>query len=303
MARKHRRPNYSVYADEDSSRELKVFVSSLVIGICIGAFAFYFFVERPHVREIVQLKAEVAALQARQPVCPPARGLQNGQREELESRLSNCNSSLERLRRATESAAQQAPAGDGPPLPKPPPGRAVDQPVAPASVMPPADLAPDDTGITPPTEPTPPNTSAAPSPASTTIAPPNVVSPTPFVWPQNWPPKPRRSPPRPTGTVPTVETIGTGALGTISGPTTALAGAQTVTLDVGDERDVSGYHIRLIAISRRNSGRYCIVGGNGMVSQRIATGSSKRVSWNGHNVTLQATVRDGDTCQIALKPG
>lgn len=290
MARKHRRPNYPKYADDDSSRELIVFVSSLVIGICIGGFGYYFLKERSHGREIAVLRAELATANARQTNCPPQQGLLNGQREELESRLSNCAATLDRLRRATEDAARANADPDGPPLPKPPPGRVNERPLAPASVLPPDE--------------------AVQTPAASTISPSRpaaVAEPVeprpPMAWPQGWPPRPRLNPPRPAGTVPTVETINAAALGTISGPTAALAGAQTVTLDVGQEREISGYRIRLIAISRRNTGRYCIVGGNGMVSQRIATGTGKRVNWNGHNVTLQATVRDQDTCQIALKPG
>lgn len=285
MARKHRRPNYSVYADEDSSRDVKIFISSLVIGICIGAFALYFFVQRPHSREIALLRAEIASFSSRQPVCPPARDTHSGQREELESRLSNCNASLQRLRRATEVAAQQGVESGTPPLPKPPPGRTGAEPLVPANVMPPE--PPESVEIAQPVEPTPPVAATQPATA----------------WPDDWPPKPRPHPPRPTGTAPTVETIGASTGGTVSAPTAALTGAQTVTLKVGEERDVSGYRIRLIAVSRRNTGRFCVVGGNGMVSQRIASGTNTRVNWSGHNVTLQATVRDGNTCQIALKPG
>lgn len=275
MSRKHRRPHHSIYAD-DSARDLRIFLSSVIIGACIGAFAVYFFAVRPHGQELAALRADVATLSARDQSCSASRNAHVNQREELESRLSSCTASLNRLQRATQQNAEALHAdGDGPPLPKPPPGRTAPAPLIAAPVLP----------------------EAAPAVVATPVAP--VTAP---VWPAGWPPRPRMHPARPAGAAASAEAVETAAAGAISGPVATLAGARTATLDVGEEQDMSGYKVRLIAVSRRSSGSYCIVGGNGVISQRIASGSSKRVSWNGHTVNIEATVRDGDTCRIALKP-
>lgn len=311
MSRKHRRPSYSSFADDDTRRDLVVFASSLVMGVCLGVFAFYFFAYRPSGQQLAQLKADLASATARAQSCTTAGTNRAGLREELESRLSSCTADLARLRRATQAAAQN---GVAPPLPKPPPGRAAETPVEPASVIPAENAA--ETGpvaeIVPPVEPVPPVANEAGNEAageSVALAgQPPLPKPPPSArrgsWPANFPPQPKPHPPRPSGTAPTVETFDSPAPTKASdGPSQPLQGAETVTLDVGEEEDVGGYKLRLIAVSRRSTASYCIIGGNGMIGQSLASGTSKRVNWNGHSVTLQATVRDGDTCQVALRPG
>lgn len=290
MARKHRRPPYTLNAEEDS-RELRVFVSSLIIGACIGAFATYFFAGRATRQELGQLRSQLVAVQQGQ--VQRCTGARDHQQEELESRLSTCTSTLARLQQATQQAALQT-VDDTPPLPKPPPGRQTLPPVEAADIMPSLPAAP---GLVAPVAPEPP--SLEPQERTTQMQ----SAPVAAAWPQGWPPRPRPNPPRPAGTAPTVETIGDAAAATAGGPAAPLRGAETVTLNVGEERDVNGYRLRLIAVALRSTGQFCIVGGNGMVGQRIASNTSKRVNWNGHSVTLQASVQDKDTCRIALRPG
>lgn len=289
MRRKHRRANYSVFADEDTSRDLRIFVSSLVIGIMVGVFGLYFFGMRPYARDVSLLRAELAQLSTR----TPQNCRNTNQVEELESRLSSCTASLNRLRQATAQVAQ-ATETEQPPLPKPPPGRAPLPAVVEAPVMPVPEATPAEPVATP-VEPVPP----APVPEATPAQDDTKN------WPRSWPPVPRRHPPRPEGdAAQATETVVPEAVPAAPGeaPATALTSPHNVTLDVGQEEDMSGYRVRLIGVAQRSNGRYCLVGGSGIVSQRIASGTSKTVSWNGRNVVIGATVKDRDTCQIVLRP-
>ena len=91
MVRKHRNSLSSFDAD-DSAREMRVFISSLIIGACIGAFATYFFVTRATRGELLHLRNQVVAIQQGQ--SQRCVGPRDNQHEELESRLSTCTSTL-----------------------------------------------------------------------------------------------------------------------------------------------------------------------------------------------------------------
>lgn len=287
MRRKHRKAGYSVYADEDSSRDLRILVPSLVIGAMVGVFGVYFFGLRPYAREVSLLRSELAQVASRTP-----QNCRSNRADELESRLSSCTSTLARLRQATAQAAQSVQAGS-PPLPKPPPGRAAPPQVEAAPVMP-AEPAPAVEPVAAPVEPVPPEPVAAAPADEAAPAQDDTKN-----WPKDWPPVPRRHPPRPeSSAIPEPAP----AAPSEAPAAAALTSPHSVTLDVGDEEDVSGYKVRLIGVAQRSNGRYCLVGGSGIVGQRIASGSSVVVNWNGHNVVIGAAVRDRDTCQIVLRP-
>jgi len=86
-------------------------------------------------------------------------------------------------------------------------------------------------------------------------------------------------------------------------PSGNLSAGVNVTLSVGSEQTIdSGHHIRLVAVSRRSNGQYCVVAGNGLDSQRIASGNSIRTSWNGQRVSITVAVQDGKTCRVGVRP-
>ncbi len=131
-----------------------------------------------------------------------------------------------------------------------------------------------------PVEPAPP----APSPAAT-----------PFVWPQDWPPQPAIRPTPPVTTALRPSAPSARAQSPLSSGSTRLTVGQEATLG-------GALQVRLVAVSQRSSGSFCIIGGDGFDSVRIASGTSKSVTRAGRPLTLTARVEDSDTCQVSVKP-
>lgn len=148
----------------------------------------------------------------------------------------------------------------------------------PAAALPPPVLPPPVL----PVEPAPP----APSPAAA-----------PFVWPQDWPPQPavRPAPPAVAAATPRPPAPSARAQSPVSSGSTRLTVGQEVTLG-------GSLQVRLVAVSQRSTGSFCIIGGDGFDSVRIASGTSKSVTRAGRPLTLTARVEDSDTCQVSVKP-
>lgn len=131
-----------------------------------------------------------------------------------------------------------------------------------------------------PVEPAPP----APSPAAA-----------PFVWPQDWPPQPAVRPAPPVTTALRPPAPSARAQSPVSSGSTRLTVGQEVTLG-------GTLRVRLVAVSQRSSGSFCIIGGEGFDPVRIASGTSRSVTRAGRPLTLTARVEDSDTCQVSVKP-
>jgi hypothetical protein len=146
----------------------------------------------------------------------------------------------------------------------------------PAAALPPPVLPPPVL----PVEPAPPT----PSPAAA-----------PFVWPQDWPPQPAIRPTPPVTTALRPSAPSARAQSPLSSGSTRLTVGQEVTLG-------GSLQVRLVAVSQRSNGSFCIIGGDGFDSVRIASGTSKSVTRAGRPLTLTARVEDSDTCQVSVKP-
>jgi hypothetical protein len=352
--RRHKPSRHHSYMIDagDGGRDVRIFLSSLIIGICIGAFGVYFWVERPHTRQLTMLQAELNTALSKASNCTTGHSTTLGQREELESRLATCTASLNRARQNVTALASGEDAS-APPVPKPPPGRtselsdsppsdaaeaALALPVSPAPVVvpPPDSTSPHTPQALPPgAEPVPPNpftpptnwpplpkapstsgrSAAAPEPvaspapetpaAEPEVAPPALTEPTPPApaWPDGFPPQPRSRPTPPPAPVRSETAAPEPAAPETAATLTPLRGSEQVTLNVGEERSITeGRQLRLIAVSRRNSGRFCVVGGNGMASVRVPSGGSARATWGGQRVVLNASAQDGDTCRVSVRP-
>lgn len=267
MRRSRYKQTYRIYADDDFGRDIRILLSSLIIGLCVGAFAVYLFIARPALNqaEVAPLKPQVVQQQAAG--CPkPALN----QHDEIESRLATCQADLARLRQAVVVPVTPQ---DMPPLPKAPPRNLRSVEAQPEPAVP----APEP--VATPVEPTPP----APAPSTD--------------WPKDWPRKPAPTPPRPVGDVP--QQVPEAA----PEPPSAKPDAASVTLDVGQETRISGnYVLRLVAVSRRNTGKYCIISGRNLAGMRLASGQAKNILWQGHSLSLTATVVDSDSCRVVLRP-
>ena len=314
--RRHRPRHYSYSSSAaDGGRELPVFVSSLIIGICLGAFAVYFWSARPLAQQVAVLQTQISSQTTQVAGCAAGRNARLGERDELDSRLSTCQSELNRLRRQAGGAAiptaQAAPATVATPPTAPdaatkplviPRGWPALPKAPPASKRSAASAAP---------------IAAAPvEAASSPVVEPLPQSPVPpAVWPRNFPPKPesKPTPPAPRTTTqttpaqlpaaePTEAAVITSAPAAPA-PSSSLNAGVNVTLSVGSEQTIdSGHQIRLVAVSRRSNGQYCVVAGNGLDSQRIASGNSIRTSWNGQRVSITVAVQDGKTCRVGVRP-
>ncbi len=277
MRRSRYKQTYRIYADDDFGRDIRIFLSSLIIGLCVGAFAVYLFIARPALNQASVAPAKPQVVQQQVGECPkPALN----RHDELESRLATCQADLARSRPIVATPVEPK---DMPPLPKAPPRnlRSVEAPPE-AAAPPPA----------PTPEPTP-----APEPVATPIEP-TPPPPAPSQeWPKDWPRKPAPTPQRPAGDVP--QNVPEAA----PEPAPARPDAASVTLDVGQETRISGnYVLRLVAVSRRNTGKYCIVSGRNLAGLRLASGQAKNILWQGHSLTLTATVVDSDSCRVVLRP-
>lgn len=318
--RRHRPRHYSYSSSAaDGGRELPVFVSSLIIGICLGAFAVYFWSARPLAQQVVVLQNQISSQTTQVAGCAAGRNARLGERDELDSRLSTCQSELNRLRRQAGGAAA--------PTTQAAPATAATTPTAPDAATKPL-VIPRGWPALPKAPPASKRSAASTAPiaaapveaASSPAAEPLPQSPVPpAVWPRNFPPKPesKPTPPVPRTTtqaapaqlpaqLPTAEP--TEAAGITSAPaapapSSSLSAGVNVTLSVGSEQTIdSGHQIRLVAVSRRSNGQYCVVAGNGLDSQRIASGNSVRTSWNGQRVSITVAVQDGKTCRVGVRP-
>lgn len=273
MRRSRYKQTYRIYADDDYGRDIRIFLSSLIIGLCVGAFAVYLFIARPALNLASLAPSKPQVVQQQSAECPkPALN----RHDELESRLATCQADLARSHPVAAMPGVEP--KDMPPLPKAPPRnlRAVEAPPAPAQQAAPT---PAPEPVASPIEPTPPPPTASQE------------------WPKDWPRKPAPTPPRPVGDVPQKVPEATPE------PPLARPDAASVTLDVGQETRISGnYVLRLVAVSRRNTGKYCIVSGRNLAGMRLASGQAKNILWQGHSLSLTATVVDSDSCRVVLRP-
>lgn len=108
-------------------------------------------------------------------------------------------------------------------------------------------------------------------------------------------PIPKRPPSRPAGEVPAVEVVGA----------TRITTPSAAVIKMGQEQELSpGYKVRLVAISRRKTGTFCVVAGEGFGSSgaRIANGGSVKTTWNGQKLTVGAATQGAQACRISVKP-
>lgn len=75
------------------------------------------------------------------------------------------------------------------------------------------------------------------------------------------------------------------------------------TLSVGDERTLrSGAKISLIAVSRRNNGQFCIIGGSDFNGARVPSGKTLSLQrGKGTTLVFSATVIGADKCSIVVE--
>ena len=314
--RRHRPRHYSYSSSAaDGGRELPVFVSSLIIGICLGAFAVYFWSARPLAQQVAVLQNQISSQTTQVAGCAAGRNARLGERDELDSRLSTCQSELNRLRRQAGGAAT--------PTAQAAPATVATPPTAPDAATKPL-VIPRGWPALPKAPPASKRSAASTAPiaaapveaASSPVAEPLPQSPVPpAVWPRNFPPKPESKPTPPalrttTQTAPAqlpaaepTEAAGMSSAPAAPAPNGSLSAGVNVTLSVGSEQTIdSGHQIRLVAVSRRSNGQYCVVAGNGLDSQRIASGNSIRTSWNGQRVSITVAVQDGKTCRVGVRP-
>ncbi len=298
------RPSMPPIDGPDPGPGAKVFLLALAVGVLIGALGSWFF-----------LKPDPAPVP---PVAVSGTELKTCQTQQAATarQLSQCQSNLKQLQTRVMGAApsQFVPAiavadraqaqtaiTASPPRPRP---RPTAQPSPPPT--PPVSTAP----LAPP----------VPAAAPDNLAP-VFIEPRPPAteWPQGIPaaPKPRPAlvpperkrtevvrPDRESAVVP-IEPAPQSAVPSRgeAAPDRAMVGAHTVDLKVGDEKNVtSNYDIRLVAVSRRKAGRYCVLAGNGMDSIRILSGTSQTVRWGTARTTLTATVQDSSSCRVRVQP-
>lgn len=259
--------------DDEARRDLRIFVSSLAIGICVGAFAVFFFYALPLERANRAADPAACAAQARQ--------------------LASCQSSVSELKQMRLPVPPPAPPAAQPPaamvdIPPPPP-----KPVPPASQH-----ASEEPAATP--------VATAPAPLAEPVPPAPAA---PLVWPKDWPDRPKVKPAvkagssKPVAAAPVPQETAEVAAAPLD-IANAPIGSKNVTLDVGEEANLGeGYKLALLGVSRRKNGNFCVVGGNALQGQRIATGTKKRVDWRGHSMMIGVTVKDGNTCQVSVQPG
>lgn len=323
MSRPPKPKSYTRY-DDGGIRDLKIFFPSLVIGLCLGAGGMYLWHTLPLTQKVEALASAVSAQKANTDQCNHDRILALQDTDTARRALTSCRSELNAAQRTAAAMAQSdlaqsgaaAPAGQAqvqpaspsfirlPITPKPPPGRAA-EPVSPHS-------APDqDSSL--PQIPTPPQ--AVEQPAA-----PVLSASAPLVWPRHWPPKPGQRPAPPARIAATAPLSAPVAMtpdlhtdsappDTLPMPTQPAAPAQALTtsdaarINVGQEATLGGnMRIRLVAISQRNNGAFCVLAGDGFDAARIASGSNQRLPRGGHPVTLSVRVEDSDTCQVSVRP-
>lgn len=85
-----------------------------------------------------------------------------------------------------------------------------------------------------------------------------------------------------------------------SGPVAAKG--QTVILSVGQEQRLGASGVlSLEAVSRLQTGKFCVIAGPDHQAIRIASGTGKVVMLGGVRYTLVATVRDGQSCKFSIQ--
>lgn len=85
-----------------------------------------------------------------------------------------------------------------------------------------------------------------------------------------------------------------------SGPVAAKG--QTVILSVGQEQRLGASGVlSLEAVSRLQTGKFCVIAGPNHEAIRIASGTGKVVMLGGVRYTLVATVRDGQSCKFSIQ--
>ena len=267
MRPKHRR--YSSFDEPDYGRDWRIFAFSLAIGLCVGAFATYFWmaVQAPaSVPDMAQQQVAFQAVSDRLQRCQNEANRLRGGEDELESRLSTCSSDLRRARQLIEQAV-----------------------VSPQKIE---------------------SSSAPPAQSASAVAPAPQAQSAAAAWPKGWPPKPALKPVSVRSLISSIQAADPGdaadnvprSAGAPGAPQAPLRQAQSLTLDVGSEVTQEGYVVRLIGVSKRTSGSYCVIGGNGIVGQRVASGTTRQVKWGSYTVSLTARVQDRDTCRITLAP-
>lgn len=300
-----RHPSYTRY-DGAGRRDLKLVIPSLVIGLCLGAGGVYLGHSLPLQQNLLKAQSDLAITQD---LCRKDSALSNETLETALHQLTICQADLQVARRravpaptapilttpvppASElpEALQGAAAEEAPPstslpvVPKPPPGRMTATDTTPETPS-------ERPGETPAAE-------IAPVPPAPSLA----------VWPEHWPNKPL---PRPARAAPPAQTedeaeddsqlIPPSVSEPAAAPLAPVSGHGAGRVNVGQEVTLAGnLRVRLIAVSQRTSGKYCVVAGDGFDSARIASGTSKRISRGSQTLTLSARVEDGDTCQLSV---
>ena len=309
MSRSAKPKSYTRY--DDSRRDLRIFVPSLVIGLCLGAGGMYLWHTLPLTQKIDALTSAASTQKATADQCNHDRVLAAQDTDTARRALASCRSDLNAAQRAAATAQSdlaqsgvaapssaqtqiQAPAPSSirlPVIPKPPPGRSTELPVPPSVPVQDDNLLPQ--------IPTPPQITE--QPAAQVFA----------RWPSQWPPKPTLRPTRlpSMGTPPAPIETDPAPPDTLPSPTQLPAPAQALTasdsarINVGQEATLgSTMRIRLVAISQRRNGAFCVLAGDGFDSARIASGSNQRLPRGGHPVTLSVRVEDSDTCQVSVRP-
>jgi outer membrane biosynthesis protein TonB len=254
-------------------RDMRVFFSSLVIGLCLGALGVYVWAAQPRQMQVQELQTRLATIENASRLCADDVVAAN-------DRVASCQAEVAQLQTQARTATPDLP------LPKPPPERTAPVPPQPAA---PAALPPE----TAPAQPEPPS----PPPAAQPNPPAPVPTPAPSTeWPSSWPPKPRPAPSRPAGQ----ETAAPPAAASLP----PVSDGASTTLKVGEEKDIgNGLKLLLVAVSKRSTGQFCIVAGEGMTSARIPSGGNVTVTRSGQRIKLSARVQGTDSCRIEARPG
>lgn len=289
MPRPHRPPNPAVDAPS-LGHELKLFASALVIGLVLGIGGSALW----HQRTAQPLNSQLTTATTAQQTC--LKSLDSAQKK-----LNQCQRDLklEQLKPSAPPSPSFAPslAVTGDPVPKPKPDMTA-TPTTPAPIAVPTEPVP-------PTAPLswPKGIPPAPKPkpgAALTVVPPTLPEMTPAPADTNQPtvrqrvpsPRPKVIPPRATNTI-----------APEAAPSVAFDGSTSLNINVGEEKTIGrDHHLRLIAVSKRKSGSYCVLAGNSMESTRVPSGRNQTVSWAGTRVVLSATVQDSDTCRVSIRP-
>lgn len=139
-----------------------------------------------------------------------------------------------------------------------------------------------------------------PVPPVRTVLPETVPDAAPVVAPAPVPPRPRPRPFRSDPATPAVIPPVTAPVATPESRGASLG--QATVMQVGDEaRFGEGMTLRLIAVSRRNSGALCILGADGMNAVRVPSSKTVPMTYNGQNLLISATVQSADSCRISVQ--